>query len=232
LFTLPRDYSAIVVGANGGLGLAFVEGLQNDARCSQVERLSRHTHPDFDITDESAIKAVAQQLIERNLVFHMIIIATGALTINENRPEKSMKSIDPETMAQSFAINAIGPALLLKHFAPLLPTAGKCIFAVLSARVGSIGDNRLGGWYAYRASKAALNQVVHTASIELARKRPDAVCVCLHPGTVETRLSSPYSGRFTHSPTQSANQMLQALDQLAPKESGQLFDYRGNVIPW
>ena len=137
-------------------------------------------------------------------------------------------------MAHAFAVNAIGPALLMKHFLPLLPRSGRAVFASLSAKVGSIGDNRLGGWYSYRASKAALNQLVHTAAIELARRQPEAICVVLHPGTVATRLSQPFSksGLEVQTPAASAARLLATIDGLSASDSGGFFNHRGEALPW
>jgi NAD(P)-dependent dehydrogenase (short-subunit alcohol dehydrogenase family) len=131
-------------------------------------------------------------------------------------------------------VNAIGPALLIKHFLPMLPRSGKCVFATLSARVGSIGDNRLGGWYSYRASKAALNQIVRTAAIELRRSRPDAICVALHPGTVATPLSARFakSGLEVQSPDTAAMRILAVLDGLTAESSGEFLDQRARSIAW
>ena len=159
--------------------------------------------------------------------------ATGALTIDAIGPEKPLRAIDPGAMAKQFLINAIGPALLFKHFCPLLPKDRRSIFASLSARVGSIGDNRLGGWISYRASKAAQNQIVRTAANELSRTHPHAVVVALHPGTVQTRLSNPFArGHDRMSPQQSASAMLQTLDRLTPCESGGFFNYDAPRIEW
>jgi len=137
-------------------------------------------------------------------------------------------------MARAFALNAIGPALLMKHMLPNLPREGKSVFATLSARVGSIGDNRLGGWFSYRASKAALNQVVRTAAVELRRRRPEAICVALHPGTTDTKLSSPFrkSDLDVQSPDIAAQRLLSVIDRLGPDDSGSFFDHRGETIPW
>lgn len=137
-------------------------------------------------------------------------------------------------MAKAFALNAIGPALLMKHFLPLLPRAGKAVFVTLSAKVGSIGDNHLGGWYSYRASKAALNQLVRTAAIELHRVQPAAFCVALHPGTVASAPSAPFgkSGLEVRSPHDAAGLLLQVIDRLVPADSGGFFDYRGERLPW
>ena len=137
-------------------------------------------------------------------------------------------------MAEAFAINAIGPALLMKHFLPLLPRGGKSVFATLSARVGSIKDNRLGGWYSYRASKAALNQFVRTAAVELGRSHREALCVALHPGTVDTPLTSPFrkAGLEVQSPDTAAGRLLAVIDRLGPADSGGFFDHRGDDVPW
>lgn len=164
--------------------------------------------------------------------FDLIFDATGALEINGTGPEKSLVALDPAVMAQSYMINAIGPALLLKHFIELLPRTGRCAFATLSARVGSIGDNRLGGWYAYRASKAALNQLMHSAAIEVARKRPEAVILCLHPGTVATKLTTGYARGHTHTPTQAAMRLLEVIDASGPNQSGGFYAYDGSEIVW
>lgn len=166
-------------------------------------------------------------------MFHLIFDATGTLTIDGHGPEKSLAALDPGRMAKAFAINTIGPALLFKHFAPLLPIEGKSVFATLSARVGSISDNQLGGWYAYRASKAALNQIVKNAAIEIARKRPGAICLALHPGTVETSLSRSYSrNRYTHSPQEAAQQLLEVLDNATSDKTGTFLAYDGSPISW
>ncbi|MEM7190474.1 MAG: SDR family oxidoreductase [Pseudomonadota bacterium] len=165
--------------------------------------------------------------------FDLIFDATGALTIDDQGPEKALKVIDAEAMAAQFAINAIGPALALKHYDRLMPRHGRSVFATLSARVGSIGDNRLGGWISYRAAKAALNQIVHTASIEIARKRPEAIVVALHPGTVATPLSKPFSGqRKTFMPEEAAAKLLAVLDGLRPEDNGSFFAYDGSRITW
>ena len=137
-------------------------------------------------------------------------------------------------MSRAFALNAIGPALIMKHFLPLLPRAKRAVFATLSARVGSIGDNRLGGWYSYRASKAALNQLVRTAAIELTRSHPQAICVALHPGTVDTQLSAPFAKQDLEiqSPDQAAARLIDVVARLTPQDSGGFFDCRGEVVPW
>jgi NAD(P)-dependent dehydrogenase (short-subunit alcohol dehydrogenase family) len=163
-----------------------------------------------------------------------LIDATGVLQDDRCVAEKSWSQIDMSGMLRAFAINAVGPALLIKHFLPLMPVSGRSLFATLSARVGSIGDNRLGGWYSYRASKAALNQIVRTAAVELRRKRPEAICVALHPGTVDTALSAPFrkAGLQLHAPAAAARQLLSVIARLQAADSGGLFDQHGETIPW
>ncbi|MEM8644617.1 MAG: SDR family oxidoreductase, partial [Pseudomonadota bacterium] len=150
------------------------------------------------------------------------------------KPEKTWRDISPETMSHALALNTIGPALIMKHVLPQLPSSGKAVFATLSARVGSIDDNRLGGWYSYRASKAALNQIVRTAAIELKRSRPDAICVSLHPGTVDTPLSQPFArrGLQVQAPSASAAHLMSVIDSLKPEDTGRFFDWRGDPVPW
>ncbi len=164
----------------------------------------------------------------------LVIVATGVLQPDGRPPEKSWRDLDPASLARIFALNASGPALVAKHFLPLLPREGRAVFAALSARVGSIGDNRLGGWYGYRASKAALNMLLRTLAIELARKRPDAVCVGLHPGTVDTALSRPFQRNVPtdklFTPADSARSLLRVLDKLDPEDSGGCFAWDGQRI--
>jgi NAD(P)-dependent dehydrogenase (short-subunit alcohol dehydrogenase family) len=224
---------AVVIGATGGIGRAFVAALEQDRRYASVIALGRSTSPPLDLTDEASVKAGAAFAAEHGAV-RLVIDATGLLHKPGVEPEKSWRTIDPAAMAQSFAINAIGPALLMKHFLPLLPREGKSVFATLSAKVGSIGDNALGGWYSYRAAKAALNQLVHTAAIELKRSRPEAVCVALHPGTVDTGLSAPFAkaGLDVQTPDSAVRQMLAVLDGLNAAQSGGFFTYRGEALPW
>lgn len=162
------------------------------------------------------------------------MVATGFLHDEAQRPEKSWRELDHAQMARSFALNVIGPALIMKHLLPLLPRQGKSVFATLSARVGSIGDNRAGGWYSYRASKAALNQLLRSAAIELRRRRPEAICVALHPGTANTLLSKPFSkgDLDVQSPDLAAQRLLAVVARLGPGHSGGFFDHRGDPVPW
>lgn len=220
---------AVIVGANGGIGGALSEELSRNGDFDQVVRLNR---PALNFYDEPSIVQSAAKLPSGCV--HLVINAAGLLHDSKQQPEKSLRDINSDLMANSFAVNAIGPALLMKHFFPLLPRQGRVVFANLSARVGSIGDNGLGGWYGYRASKAALNQLIRTAAIELARTHPDSICVALHPGTVATRLSEPFVGnkRSPHTPIASARHLLQVIANLTPDDSGRFFDWRGESIPW
>ncbi len=225
-------YRAIVFGATGGIGQAIGELLAADPGCEDVVRLSRTSTPSIDLTDEASLEQAAQALQARS-PFQLMFDATGILSDQEMAPEKSLRALDPATALRSYAINALGPALLLKHFQNLLPRNERSVFATLSARVGSIGDNRLGGWYSYRASKAALNMFMKTAAIEIARKRPEFVCLCLHPGTVRTRLSDPFAGsRETLEPKASASALLQVIDQTDSDRSGGFVAYDGREIIW
>ncbi len=177
----------------------------------------------------TAATRASEEAGEADLVFN----ATGALVIDGASPEKTIRTLDPEVMARQFRVNAIGPALVIKHFAPLLPKNRRSLFGTLSARVGSIGDNGLGGWISYRAAKAAQNQIVKTAAIEIARSRPQAVLAALHPGTVATRLSVDFAGKRERlTPGQSATMLLEVLDSLASKQSGGFFAYDGSEIEW
>lgn len=215
----------LLVGASGGIGSALAAALSK----TDLTMLSR-SRDGFDLTNEASIAAAAAR-IEAPL--DLIIDATGALEIDGAVPEKALDDIDPAAMAAQFALNAIGPALLLKHFAPKLATSRRAVFATLSARVGSIGDNRLGGWYGYRASKAALNQIVRTAAIEIARRRPQAVVLALHPGTVETVLTAGYLGRHPAvTPTRAAAYLLEVVAKIGPEDSGGFFAWDGKPIPW
>ena len=228
----PFGYRAVVVGATGGIGRAFASILQADPACAEVVELGRSSAPRLDLQDEASIENAAGILAQGGPV-HLVIDATGILHDATMAPEKSIDAVDPASIARVFAINATGPLLLLKHFHRLLPRDERSVFATLSARVGSIEDNRLGGWYGYRASKAALNMFLRTAAIEIARKRPQAVCLALHPGTVKTGLSEPFSSnRERFEPEQAASLLLNVIDQAESKDTGAFLAYDGSVIPW
>ena len=232
--SLGDGYNAVVIGASGGIGSAFVDHLRGDRHCARVIGLHRRSDPPIDITDESTVTAATAWLRDTVPAVHLILDATGALSLDGRRPEKRLAELDPQIMARHFAVNATGTALLLKHLGPLLPRRQRGIFATLSARVGSIEDNRHGGWISYRASKAALNQIVRTAAIEMRWRQPQAVCIALQPGTVDTRLSAPwYSGDGSDllTPAESTRRLLEVLDALGTEASGGLYDHAGERIP-
>lgn len=224
---------AVVVGASGGIGAALVGALRESGAFDEIVGLSRRSSPRLDLCEEASIAQAAAEVARRGTPY-LVIDATGVLSDEDLQPEKSLRSLDPAAMARSFAINAIGPALLMKHFLPRLPRTAPAVFATLSAKVGSIADNRLGGWYSYRASKAALNQLVRTAAIELARTHREAVCVAMHPGTVDTPLSRPFAkaGLEPLAPETAARDLLAGLARLGPKDSGGFFDRHGQPLPF
>lgn len=215
------------MGSSGGIGGALASACR--ARGHDVTGLSRSGNG-FDITDEASVEAHMGAL---NGPFARIIVATGALEIDGAEPEKTLRALDPDAMAAQFRLNSIGPALVIKHGMRLLPRGGRSVLAVLSARVGSIGDNRLGGWVSYRAAKAAVNQVVRVAAIELGRSHKQAVCVALHPGTVRTEFTRKYLGRHPAvAPEDAAENLLTVMDGLGPEDSGGFFDWAGKPVPW
>ncbi len=234
LTSFPSGGTAVVIGAGGGIGAGFARALDADPAFRACVALGRATQPPLDLLDEASIEAAARHLAAAHAPPRLVVDATGVLHGEGVQPEKSWRQITPEGMARAFAVNATGPALLIKHLLPLFPREGRAVFVTLSARVGSIGDNRYGGWYAYRASKAALNQIVRTAAVELARKRPDAVCAALHPGTVDTPLTAPFgkSGLTVRAPDDAVARLLAVIDRLIPADSGGFYDYAGEVIPW
>lgn len=218
---------ALVIGASGGIGQALCAALA--AQGWQVTGLSR-SGDGLDVTDE---RSIARHLSTLEGPFGRILIATGALEVGEHGPEKALKHLSAEGMAAQFALNTIGPALVMKHALRLLPKDAPAILTALSARVGSIGDNRAGGWHSYRASKAALNQIIRGAAIEIGRSHPQAVCVALHPGTVATRFTEKYLGRHPAvAPQEAAANLLRVIDALTPEQSGQFFDWAGKPVAW
>ena len=230
--SLPPGYHALILGASGAIGGAIAAQLQADPRCAQVLTLSRHSTPAIDFDKPDSIAAAAEALRPLG-PWHLIVVATGMLTGPTSGPEKRLAELNATHMAASFATNTIGPALVLAHFAPLLAKGERSLLAVLSAKVGSIGDNRLGGWYSYRASKAALNMLLKTAAIEVARTHPQAVLAALHPGTVNSALSAPFRGaEIGRPPTEAARDLLAVLDTLQPADSGGFWAYDGQRLPW
>ena len=217
----------LIIGASGGVGAALAEVLA--ARGDAVTGLSRRDDG-LDLTDEAS---VTQALNRFEGPFDWVLVTTGALEIDGAAPEKTVRDISQKAMMDQFALNAVGPALVLRHAARLLPRKTSSIFAALSARVGSIGDNKIGGWISYRSAKAALNQIVHTAAIELSRSHPENICVALHPGTVATSFTENYLERHPAVPPQEAAQNLVAvLDGLSPVDTGKFFDWAGKPVPW
>ena len=221
--------TAVVIGASGGIGQALFTQLSESGAYTQVIGLSRSSTPPLDLLSQASIAAAAETC---GTDLRLVIDATGFLHGNGFSPERSWRELDPAHLAHSFAINATGPALLMKHFLPRLHRSERAVFASLSARDGSISDNRLGGWYSYRAAKAALNQLVRTASIELRRQSRQSICVAVHPGTVATGLSAPFAktGLDVQAPAVSAALILNVLANLAPEDTGGLFDHMGEAI--
>lgn len=229
---MDSPYRALVIGASGAIGESFVQALQDDPLCNHVESLSRTHNSPFDLTEPVSLVAQAAAIAPRG-PYHLIVDATGSLMIDGIGPEKSLSALQPDVLAKAFALNAIGPVMVLRHFAPLL-AAGPSVYAKLSARVGSIADNRRGGWYGYRASKAALNMFLQTAAIELQRKQPELRVVALQPGTVRSRLSQPFSTGVAKllEPAESVAGMLAALRGLQARQGAHFVDYQGQEIPW
>lgn len=221
----------IVIGATGGIGCALARALM--ARGAAVTGLGRASSPPLDLEHEGSIEAAANALAGK-APFDGMLIATGLLHADGVTPEKALRQIDGQAFDRLFRVNVTGPALVMKHFIPLMARDRRIVIAALSARVGSIGDNRLGGWVGYRSAKAALNQLIRTLSIELARTHPDAVMAGLHPGTVDTGLSKPFRRHVTAatllSPDDSAAHLLDVIGRLTPADSGGCFDWRGERI--
>jgi NAD(P)-dependent dehydrogenase (short-subunit alcohol dehydrogenase family) len=235
---------AVVVGASGGIGAALVAALADESAFPTVLALSRGFSDDretgqkarcgyIDVTNEDSIAAAARRIASP---IRLLIVATGVLHGHKNlQPEKTFRALDGAALLENFRVNTVGPALVAKHFLPLLASRGKTVFAALSARVGSIGDNRAGGWHGYRASKAALNMIIKNLAIEMARKYPEMICVGLHPGTVDTGLSRPFQrGVPTEklfAPAYSAARLLAVIDGLSVPDSGGVFAWNGTRIP-
>ncbi len=232
--------NVLIIGATGGLGAGFCELLETVPDINLV-RVARHksdakvTHI-CDICDESAVASLAEAL-KNHPPFQLIINATGLLhdPALKIAPEKSLAQIDAEHMARVLQVNSIGPALICKYLLPLLATSGKAVMAHLSARVGSISDNHLGGWYSYRAAKAAQNMIVKTAALEVARRHKNKLVLGLHPGTVDTALSAPFQSAVAQqklfTPLQSAGYLLAVLDKAEASHSGHVLAFDGQVVP-
>ena len=219
---------ALIFGASGGIGLAFSKFLENKLGIENVIKLSR-SFDEFEISDEEKILKFSES-IEGS--FNLIINAIGVLQTTEIGPEKTINAIKQKSMIDTMTINAIGPALLLKNFSKKLDKTKFSVFVNLSARVGSITDNRLGGWISYRSSKAALNQIIKTSSIEINRRNKNAICVGLHPGTVKTRFTEKFQNTTeTISPEESVEMMMKVIESLSVDDNGYCFAYDGKVIP-
>lgn len=229
--SLPKNFRALVIGSSGTIGAAFLQLLNNNPSCIEAVGIHRQSTPSIDFMVEESIVQAANELANQG-VFHLIINAVGVLHTQHFMPEKQLSRLNYAQIEKTFRINAFGPALVLRHFSKLLGSEPS-VFALVSAKVGSIEDNRLGGWYSYRASKAALNMFVKTAAIELRRTHPKTTVVALHPGTLQSALSQPFGGDQTGRPAkEAAREMLHVIDGLSPNESGVFYSYDGARLPW
>jgi NAD(P)-dependent dehydrogenase (short-subunit alcohol dehydrogenase family) len=229
--------SAVIVGASGGIGGALEAALIEEGAFEVVHGFARsRTGTQYlDLLDQPSIAAAAAH-VARGPAPSLVIVATGLLHAGQHGPEKALRDLNPDWLAQLYAVNAIGPALVAKHFLPIMPKIGRTVFAALSARVGSISDNRLGGWHGYRASKAALNMLVRNLAIEERRRNDRAIVVTLHPGTVDTALSRPFQanvqpGRLFDT-ERAALQLLDVVEGLKVIDSGKLLDFQGDEVPF
>ena len=237
-----EPFNAVIIGASGGIGKALTKALSAQEKAGTIYALSRTHCPDLeenksiityplDICDEKQIQDAAEQIQKP---IHLVIVATGILHDSDVIPEKNITTLDSEIMERIFLINTIGPAMVAKHFIPLFDRKEKSIFAALSARVGSISDNQLGGWYSYRASKAALNMILKNVAIESARKYKNTAVIGLHPGTVATNLSAPFQSNIKEnklfSPQQSANYLLDIINKTNSTDTGKIFAWNGEEI--
>jgi NAD(P)-dependent dehydrogenase (short-subunit alcohol dehydrogenase family) len=228
---LAKPFRALVIGSSGTIGSAFVDLLQNDPSCIGVAGIHRKSIPSIDYFDPKSIESSAKALLQ-NGPYQLIINTIGVLHSDQWMPEKRLDDLNFERLMELMQINAIGPGLTIRHFLPLLDPAGS-LMVTLSAKVGSIEDNRLGGWYSYRSSKAALNMLIKTASIELARTKPNIALIAMHPGTVNSRLSKPFKGQQIGRPAADAcADMFNVMKNIEPKDSGSFISYSGERLPW
>ncbi|MEJ6390531.1 SDR family NAD(P)-dependent oxidoreductase [Gymnodinialimonas ulvae] len=219
--------NALVIGASGGIGQAMVAEMR--ARGGNVTGLSRRADG-FDVTNVDAVDDILGALPGP---FHTVFVATGILAASGHTPEKQLSAMDPRAMAEVFSVNTFGTANVLRHLPRLLPKTGRSVSAVLTARVGSIGDNKIGGWHSYRASKAAANMLVHGAAVELKRTHRDAIAVALHPGTVATPFTADYAAKNKTTPAdETARLLCDVMERLKPEQSGGFYDYSGAEVPW
>ena len=228
---ISHPFRALVIGSSGTIGSAFMELLESNPLCAEVRGLHRNSSSPIDYQDLNTIEAAADALADET-PFQLIINTIGILHTADWMPEKKLGDLNSEQLQQLMQVNAIGPGLTMKYFSKLLDPAGS-VMATLSAKVGSIEDNRLGGWYSYRASKAALNMLIKTAAIEFARTKPNTTLVALHPGTVNSRLSQPFKGeKIGRPPLDAAQDMLKVLLSLNKEDSGTFISYAGERLPW
>ena len=228
---LPNPFNALVIGSSGTIGSAFVDLLKNNPSCSGVVGVHRQSECSLDYQDPASIESCANALAAAG-PFQLIINTIGVLHSQDWMPEKKLDDLNAEQLSELFKINAIGPALTIRHFSKLLDPQ-YAIMVSLSAKVGSIEDNRLGGWYSYRASKAALNMIIKTASIELTRTKPNIALIAMHPGTVNSRLSKPFRGeQIGRAPQDAVADMFQVIENLQLTDSGSFMTYSGEKLPW
>lgn len=251
---MTEQKNALIVGASQGIGLGFVHQVLQDDRFSQVFATYRRRESaialldletayrdrlvclEVEITNESKIVAAIETIRSQIRKLHLVVNCVGILHDENLSPEKSLRHIDSDRLMRSFQVNSIGAILLAKHLMPLFKHGDRSILATLSAKVGSIGDNQLGGWYGYRASKAALNMLMKTAAIEYGRTCPKAIVVTLHPGTTDTQLSLPFQGNVPpeklFSVERTVTQLLTVIEQLQDRDSGKFFSWDGSQLPW
>ena len=228
---LSKPFTALIIGSSGTIGTAFKDLLGNNPLCSNVFGINRSSEIAIDYDAPESIELAAEQLASKG-PFQLIINTIGVLHSKDWMPEKKLDDLNLEQMTKLMQINAIGPALTLKYFSKLLDPKGS-VFVTLSAKVGSIEDNRLGGWFSYRSSKAALNMVIKTAAIEFARTKPNTVLLALHPGTVNSGLSKPFRGQEIGRPAlDAANDMLRVIENIRKEDSGTFRSYSGEKLPW
>jgi NAD(P)-dependent dehydrogenase (short-subunit alcohol dehydrogenase family) len=228
---LPQPFKALIIGSSGTIGSAFMTLLQSNPACTHVIGLHRNSDIPIDYQQVESIEAAAKSLASEG-PFQLIINTIGVLHTADWMPEKRLEDISADQLMDLMKINAIGPALTIKHFSKLLDPQNS-IMANLSAKVGSIQDNRLGGWYSYRASKAALNMLIKTAAIEFSRTKPNTVLVAIHPGTVNSRLSQPFRGeQIGRPPLDAASDMLRVISSLSKEDTGTFISYSGERLPW
>ena len=228
---LPNPFNALIIGASGTIGSHFVKLLENHSSCSKVIGIHRNSPHAIDYSHPETIEETANSLAEFG-PFQLVINTIGTLHSEQWMPEKKLDDVNQDQLSEMFNTNTIGPALTIKHFSKLLdPKHG--VMATLSAKVGSIEDNRLGGWYSYRASKAALNMIIKTAAIEFTRTKPNIALIALHPGTVNSGLSQPFRGQqIGRDPLEAVNDMFNVLAKVNKEDSGSFLTYAGEKLPW